>query len=165
MYSGQSNTIPIDDWVNADVCLDPEGESLPIDYLCESCAMQLCPCRTNGNILKEHSELCIIESQMLQEATVLPPGIPEAPTQEWPTREWARNKIAENAHLPPLEHTEQIEWISCEEDMAWSSGLPPDPLDVHLKGDDFLSVFHGSYTKDTLFKKVLSHLEQPPTTP
>jgi hypothetical protein len=47
--------------------------------------------------------------------------------------------------------------------MAWSSGLLLDPLKVHLEGDDFLSVIHGSYAKDTLFKKILSHLEQHPT--
>jgi hypothetical protein len=65
MYSGWSDTIPINDWVNADVRLDPEGKLLPIDRLPELHAMWLHPCGTNGNVLKEHSELCIIESQTL----------------------------------------------------------------------------------------------------
>ena len=43
MYAGRNTDIPIDDWVNADVRLDPEGETLPIDRLLESRAMQLRP--------------------------------------------------------------------------------------------------------------------------
>ena len=36
MYAGRNDSIPIDDWVNADIRLDPEGETLPIDRLLES---------------------------------------------------------------------------------------------------------------------------------
>ena len=36
MYAGRNTDIPIDDWVNADIRLDPEGETLPIDWLLES---------------------------------------------------------------------------------------------------------------------------------
>jgi hypothetical protein len=43
MYAGRNDSIPIDDWVNADIRLDPEGETLPIDQLLESRAMKLHP--------------------------------------------------------------------------------------------------------------------------
>ena len=40
MYAGQNDNIPVDDWVNVDICL---GETLPLDRLLESRAMQLWP--------------------------------------------------------------------------------------------------------------------------
>jgi hypothetical protein len=43
MYAGRNTDIPVDDWVNADIRLDPEGETLPVDRLLESRAMQLRP--------------------------------------------------------------------------------------------------------------------------
>jgi len=39
MYAGQNDLIPIDDWVNTDVRLDPEGKTLLMDRLLESHAM------------------------------------------------------------------------------------------------------------------------------
>jgi hypothetical protein len=43
MYAGWNESISIDDWVNANMRIDPEGETLPIDRLLESRAMQLRP--------------------------------------------------------------------------------------------------------------------------
>jgi hypothetical protein len=40
MHAGQNGAIPTDDRVNADVRLDPEGETLPIDRLLECCTMR-----------------------------------------------------------------------------------------------------------------------------
>jgi hypothetical protein len=31
MYAGRNTDIQVDDWVNADIHLDPEGETLPVD--------------------------------------------------------------------------------------------------------------------------------------
>jgi len=68
MYAGRNDSIPIDDWVNADIRLDPGGETLPIDRLLESRAMKLCPRGVNGAVLKDPMEQCISESQELREA-------------------------------------------------------------------------------------------------
>lgn len=40
MHAGHNMGIPIDNWVNVDIQLNPEGETLPVDQLLESCAMQ-----------------------------------------------------------------------------------------------------------------------------
>ena len=80
MYTGQNNLIPVDDWVNADIWLDPEGKTLPIDRLLESRAMKLRPRGLNGTVLRERVENCIIESQELHEAAVPQPSeAPETP--------------------------------------------------------------------------------------
>jgi hypothetical protein len=65
MYAGQNDLIPIDDWVNADIRLDPEGETLPLNQLLESHTMKLHPQGLNGTILKEHVEPQVAESQEL----------------------------------------------------------------------------------------------------
>ena len=65
MHSGQNGDIPTDDWVNADVRLDPEGETLPIDRVLECCAMQLRLHKPNGAVLKDTSEPRMEESQLL----------------------------------------------------------------------------------------------------
>ena len=41
MYTGCNADTPIDDWIDTDVCLDPEGKPLPINSLLESQVMQL----------------------------------------------------------------------------------------------------------------------------
>jgi hypothetical protein len=56
MYAGRNDSIPINDWVNADVQLDPDGETLPIDRLLESHTMKLHLRGPNGAALKEHIE-------------------------------------------------------------------------------------------------------------
>ena len=68
MYTGRDADIPIDDWVNADVRLDPEGKTLPIDWLLESRVMQLRPCNLKpaGAVPRDAIELRIKESQTLQ---------------------------------------------------------------------------------------------------
>jgi hypothetical protein len=65
MYAGRNDLIPIDDWVNANIHLDPKGEMLPIDWLLKLCAMKLCPRGPNGAVLKEHVEPRVVESQEL----------------------------------------------------------------------------------------------------
>lgn len=64
--------------------------------------------------------------------------------------------------LSPHEQSEWIERIAREEDMAWASGSPPIPLEVHPEGESFLMVIGGAYGEDTLFIKVLLHPEQHP---
>src|SRR5258708_12096804 len=61
MYAGRNDSIPIDDWVNADVRLDPKGETLPMDRLLESRAMRLRPRGPGSTILKEHAEKRLLE--------------------------------------------------------------------------------------------------------
>jgi hypothetical protein len=68
MYAGRNDLILIDNWVNADICLDPEGETLPIDRLLECHAMKLRPRGTDGAVLKEPMEQRVSESQALREA-------------------------------------------------------------------------------------------------
>ena len=82
MYAGWNESIPIDDWVNADVRLDPEGETLPIDRLLESRAIQLRPWGPGGAILKEHVEPQVSEALELQRAGPLQPiEAPETPAR------------------------------------------------------------------------------------
>src|SRR5258706_7567306 len=82
MYAGRNESIPIDDWVNADVRLDPEGETLPIDRLLESRAMQLRPRGPGGAILKEHVEPQVSEALELQRAGPLQPiEAPDTPAR------------------------------------------------------------------------------------
>ena len=68
MYTGCNADIPIDDWVNVDVCLDPEGETLLIDWLLESQVMQLRlhDLKPVGAVPRDAVELRIKESQTLQ---------------------------------------------------------------------------------------------------
>ena len=68
MYTGCNADIPIDDWVNADVRLDPEGETLPIDRLLESRAMRLRPRdpKPAGAVPRDAVEPRIEESRTLQ---------------------------------------------------------------------------------------------------
>ena len=65
MHSGRNEAIPTDDWVNADVRLDPEGETLPIDRLLECCTMQLHLHKPTGVVLKEPVEPRTEESHIL----------------------------------------------------------------------------------------------------
>src|SRR5258706_6252657 len=82
MYAGQNESIPIDGWVNADICLDPKGETLLIDRLLESHAMQLCPQGPGSAILKECVEPQVLEALELQRAGPLQPiEAPETPAQ------------------------------------------------------------------------------------
>jgi len=69
MHSGQNEAIPTDDWVNADVRLDPEGDTLPIDRLLECRAMQLCPRKPTGVVLKEPVEPRTEESRILRQTS------------------------------------------------------------------------------------------------
>src|SRR5258706_5749167 len=68
MYAGRNDLIPIDDWVNVDIHLDPEGDMLLLDRLLKSRAMQLRPWGPGGAILKEHAEPHVLESLELQRA-------------------------------------------------------------------------------------------------
>jgi hypothetical protein len=52
MYAGQNDSILINDWVNADVHLDPNGETLLLSWLLESHAMHLCPHGVHSALLK-----------------------------------------------------------------------------------------------------------------
>ena len=72
------------------------------------------------------------------------------------------NGAAEAHPSSTHEQNEHMEHIACEEDMAWSSGLPLTLLEVHLEGDNFLAVIHNAYNEDTLFSKVLLHPEHHP---
>ena len=163
MYAGRNDSIPIDDWVNADVRLDPEGETLPIDRLLESRAMQLRPRGPGGAVLKERAEPRVLESLELQRASVAQPNeVQETPVRTADTNAGVSNSTAEPHPQPSHEQSERIERIACEEDMAWSSGSPPTPLEVHLEGDDFLAVISSAYKDDTLFSKVLLHPEHHP---
>jgi hypothetical protein len=76
MYAGQNDSILIDDWVNADVCLDPNSKTLPLAWLLESHVMHLHPCGAHSALLKERPEPCIIKSQELQEPTEQPSDPP-----------------------------------------------------------------------------------------
>ena len=60
--------IPIDNWVNADICLDPEGDSLPLDRLLESRAMQLQSHvqKPASAVLRDAVEPRIEESRLIQ---------------------------------------------------------------------------------------------------
>jgi hypothetical protein len=157
MYAGRNDSIPIDDWVNADIRLDPEGETLPIDRLLESRVVQLHPQGPNGVVLKECVEPRVSKSLELQKASISRPD--EAPEQ---IGDGNAGSVAENHSPSSHGQNERIERITHEEDMVWSSGSPPIPLKVHLEGDDFLAVIRGTYGKDTLFSKVLLHPEQHP---
>ena len=160
MYAGRNDSIPIDDWVNADVRLDPEGETLPIDRLLESRAMQLRPRDPKGVVLKERVEPRISESLELQKANHSRPT--EAPDPSAHASYEAKNGSIEDQTPSTHERTERIERVAREEDMAWSSGSPLTPLEVHLEGEDFLAVIRNAYSDDTLFSKVLLHPEQHP---
>src|SRR5258706_12639190 len=72
------------------------------------------------------------------------------------------NGTAEAHPSSTHEQNEHMERIAHEEDMAWSYGSPPTPLEVHLEGDDFLVVIRNAYNEDTLFSKILLHPEHHP---
>src|SRR5258706_5165324 len=163
MYAGWNESIPIDDWVNADVRLDPKGETLLIDRLLKSRAMQLRPHGPGSAILKEHVEPQVSEALELQRASPLQPI--EAP--ETPARiDDGNPRMSTDAPeaRPPASHkqNERLERVDHEEDLAWLAGSLSTPLEVHLEGDDFLAVIREAYGKDTLFSKVLLHPEQHP---
>ena len=163
MYAGRSDSIPVDDWVNADVRLDPEGETLPIDRLLKSRAMRLRPRGANGAVLRERVEPRVTESQALREALPQEPAEvldPETQSDSEPAR--SRGSAPENPPQPPHEPDRLLQHISHEEDVAWASGSPGTPLKVHLEGEDFLAVIRDAYKNDTLFSKVLLHPEQHP---
>ena len=110
-------------------------------------------------MLKEHVEAHVSEGLELQKARKSQPN--EAPDSSAEINDGMKDNT--EVQLPSShEQTKQIERITCEEDMAWSSGSPPIPLKVHLEGEAFLAVIHEAYTDDTLFSKVLLHLEQHP---
>src|SRR5882757_4148791 len=163
MYAGRNDSILIDDWVNADIRLDPEGKTLPMDRFLESHAMKLRPRGADGAVLKEPMEKRASESQALREAITRRPSEapdPSAQTGNEPDR--AENDTAEVPLPPSHEYDERIHRLAREEDMAWSSGPPPILLEVHLEGEDFLAVISDAYASDTLFSKVLLHPEQHP---
>ena len=163
MYAGRNDSIPVDDWVNADIRLDPEGEALPIDRLLKSRAMQLRPWGPRGAVLKERIEKCVSESLELLKASPLQPNeAPRPPTQMNNENARMSSSPPETHSLSPHEQNDLTERLAHEEDMAWSSGSPPTPLEVHLEGADFLAVIRDVYNDDTLFSKVLLHLEQHP---
>src|SRR5258706_480262 len=163
MYAGRNDSIPIDDWVNADVRLDPEGETLPMDRLLESRAMRLRPRGPGGTILKERAEKRVLESLELQRAGPPRPNeAPETPAQINDANAGMSNGAAEAHPSSTHEQNERMERIAHEEDMAWSSGSPLTPLEVHLEGDDFLAVIRNAYNEDTLFSKILLHPEHHP---
>jgi hypothetical protein len=68
MYTGQNTDIPVNDWVNVDIRLNPEGETLPVDRLLESRAMQLWPYtwKLVSVVLRDAAELRIEESVRMQ---------------------------------------------------------------------------------------------------
>src|SRR5258706_7198603 len=163
MYAGRNESIPIDDWVNADIRLDPEGETLPIDRLLESRAMQLHPQGPGSAILKEHVEPQVSEALELQRAGPLQPiEAPETPARINDGNTRMSTDAPEACPLASHEQNERLECVDREEDLAWSSGSLSTPLEVHLEGDDFLAVIRAAYGKDTLFSKVLLHPEQHP---
>ena len=224
MYSGRNEDIPIDDWVNADVHLNPEGETLPIDRLLESRAMQLRPRpqRPAGAVPKDPVEPRITESNGLK-------GVPNGrkrdvplcpsrmarqksprsqrairsmhkasgtPSVELPTmhvkvprggeshslialppvvqHDLSATRDAESRDSPTMagdagtpdsmssDRERRLEHISHEEDVAWNSGSPAIPLQVHLEGEDFLDVVRKGYAGDTLFSKIVTNVEQYP---
>src|SRR5258706_13561383 len=160
MYAGRNDSIPIDDWVNADVRLDPEGETLPMDRLLESHTMRLRPWGPGGTILKERAEKRVLESLELQRAGPPQPNeAPETPAQINDANARMSNGAAEAHPSSTHEQNERMERIAHEEDMGWSSGSPLTPLEVHLEGDNFLAVIRNADNEDTLFSKILLHLE------
>jgi hypothetical protein len=56
----------------------------------------------------------------------------------------------------------RLERLDHEEDVAWNSGSPAVPLQVHLEGEDFLEVVCQGYSKDTLFSKIISNISHHP---
>jgi hypothetical protein len=64
MYVDRNGVIPSDDWVNANVRLDPEGETLLIDRLLECRTMR--PRKPNGAVLKDPIERMTEESRTLR---------------------------------------------------------------------------------------------------
>jgi transposase InsO family protein len=179
MYAGRNSEIPVDDWVNADVRLDPEGETLPIDRLLECRAMQLRPRKPAGAVLKDAVEPRVNESIELRG------------TSKRLTRSATRGlqptdgKAKPHGSQPPLvlgslsgvaastgvesqvvtdipNREERLERLSREEDMAWNSGSPSSPLRVHVEGEDFLEIVRKGYTKDVLFSKIVSNVQQHP---
>ena len=68
MYAGRNDDIPVDNWVNADIHFDPEGETLPLNHLLESCAMQLWPWPQQpvGTVPRDPVELRTMESDGLR---------------------------------------------------------------------------------------------------
>jgi len=120
--------------------------------------MKLRPCDPTGAIPKECIESCIVESRELREAAT--PQLDEAPEPSARIRgEHIQMKDNATEATPPPSHKLR-ERIAHEEDMAWSSGSPPVPLEVHLEGEDFLVVIRGAYSNDMLFSKVLLQPEQ-----
>jgi hypothetical protein len=175
MHAGQNGAIPTDDWVNADVRLDPEGETLPIDRLLECRTMQLRPRRPNGAVPKDPIELRTEESRMLRipsEQSTLP----NAAKRDLPTAPALQGAVqvdaARNGHNPgsgpsassnnDSDRRERLERLSQEEDVTWKSGSPSDSLRVHLEGEDFLTVVRDGYRRDTLFSKIIANIEQHP---
>ena len=125
--------------------------------------MKLRPRGPNGAVLKEKVETRVAESQELREAAISQPSeAPDLPTRN--ENEPARTEGAATGGppSPPREQDERVERLAHEEDMAWSSGSPQLPLEVHLEGEDFLAVIRDAYQDDTLFSKVLLHPEQHP---
>ena len=99
MYASRNDDIPIDDWVNADICLDPEGETLPLDQLLESQAMQLQPRpqKPAGTILQDPIKPWIVESSDINAiSTLTSHNIPQHPT-----------RLADSQRLPALKKREQ----------------------------------------------------------
>src|SRR5260221_5301076 len=170
MYAGRHDAIPIDDWVNADIRLDPEGETLPIDRLLESRAMQLRPRGPAGMVLKEQTERRIIESEELRKvAGTSPSAFPRSEHQDTLMGQdrtvppVAKALGPDEVHpVPPPERAGHEDQLAHEEDLAWSSGSLPVPLEVHLEGRDFLTVIRSAYQDDSLFSKIISHPEQHP---
>jgi hypothetical protein len=53
MYTGQKDSILIDDWVNADIHLDPDGKTLLLAQLPKLHVMHFVPLWANGALLKK----------------------------------------------------------------------------------------------------------------
>src|SRR5258706_15251954 len=113
MYAGRNDLIPIDDWVNADVRLDPEGETLLMDRLLESRAMRLHPRGPGGTILKERAENRELESLELQRADPPQPNkAPETPAQINDMNAGMSNGAAEAHPSSTHEKNERMEHIA-----------------------------------------------------